>query len=404
MMTDALEVRAEQPPAFATDPYGLEVLEAPYAFQAALRDAGPVVRIAEHDIYAVGRHEEAKSVLTDHSRFMAGAGIGLQDIRKPGNFRIPSRLLENDPPDHTAIRTVVNRILSPLVIRKAKDDVKQEAEAVLDGLRDREAFNGVDDLVEAYVLRAFPKVVGVQLPRTETLAIGEMRFNQSGPPNALYHRAIANAQPYLEWFEESCSRAKVASGSISDLLFDAEDAGSLPEGVASNIVRSFVGGGTDSTISGLGTTVRHLAQDPDQWAILAADPSKVKTALDEGIRMEAPFQVTYRTTRGPTELAGFALEGDAKIGVFLGAAGRDPRRWENADRFDLTRRSAGVHLSFGTADHACIGQMLARLEAEALLAEMVSRIETIELAGEPIFRPMNQLRTLDSLPLRVVWK
>ena len=147
MMTDALEVRAEQPPAFATDPYGLEVLEAPYAFQAALRDAGPVVRIAEHDIYAVGRHEEAKSVLTDHSRFMAGAGIGLQDIRKPGNFRIPSRLLENDPPDHTAIRTVVNRILSPLVIRKAKDDVKQEAEAVLDGLRDREAFNGVDDLV-----------------------------------------------------------------------------------------------------------------------------------------------------------------------------------------------------------------------------------------------------------------
>ena len=81
------------PPVLEQDPYDYDVLVSPYAFQAALRDAGPVVRVAAHGVYAVGRHEQAKEVLTDHTRFMAGAGIGIQDIRKPGAFRIPIRLL-----------------------------------------------------------------------------------------------------------------------------------------------------------------------------------------------------------------------------------------------------------------------------------------------------------------------
>jgi cytochrome P450 len=389
-------------PVLDIDPYSIEVLRDPYAFHEALREAGPAAFIKPHGVYAVGRHAEAKTVLSDYTRFTNAGGIGIQDIRQPGDFRVPSRLLEADPPDHTRIRSVVNRVLSPLVIRRFKEGFVEKAEALVDQLIEMREFDGVEDCVEAYILEAFPAAVGVRLPRTETLAIGDMRFNQSGPQNDLYHAAMARAQPYLEWFEQSVQREAVLPDSIAAMLFKAEDAGELDEGVASNIVRSFVGGGTDSTIAGVGFALHQFAQQPDQWAKVHADPGKVKAAFEEAIRHESPFQVTYRTTSGPTELSGVRLAGDTKIGVFLGAANRDPRHWENPDRFDIDRpQLAGNHVAMGTGVHACIGQMIARGESEALLSAMARRIKSVALAAPASYRPVNQMRMLDKLPLRI---
>jgi cytochrome P450 len=390
-------------PVLDVDPYSIEVLRDPYAFHESLREAGPIVFIRPHGVYAVGRHAEAKIVLADHTRFTNAGGIGIQDIRQPGDFRIPSRLLESDPPSHTKIRTVVTRLLSPVVIRKWKEDFQRRADTLVDELLERREFDGVQDCVERFVLEAFPGAVGVRLPRTETLAIGEMRFNQSGPKNALFERALKNAQPYLEWFEESVSRQGVLPDSIAEMLFKAEDEGQLDEGVASNVVRSFVGGGTDSTIAGIGLTLHQLAKNPQQWQFVRDEPSKVKAAFEEGIRHESPFQVTYRTTcSGGIELSGVRLDGDTKVGVFLGAANRDPRQFQSADKFDINRpQLAANHVSLGTGIHACIGQMIARGESEALLGALARRVSRLELLAPASYRPMNQMRTLDKLPLRI---
>jgi cytochrome P450 len=402
MNTAAEACALREAPVLDIDPYSIEVLCDPYAFHQALREAGPIAFIKPHGVYAVGRHAEAKVVLTDHTRFTNAGGIGMQDIRKPGDFRIPSRLLEADPPDHTRIRAVVTRLLSPLVIRKWKDGFQRKAEALIDQLLELREFDGVEDCVERFVLEAFPHAVGVRLPRTQTLAIGEMRFNQSGPKNELYERAMKNAQPYLEWFEESVSRQGVLPDSIAEMLFKAEDAGELDEGVASNVVRSFVGGGTDSTIAGIGFTLHQLAKNPEQWQRLRNDPAKVKAAFEEGIRHETPFQVTYRTTTGETELSGVRLDADTKVGVFLGAANRDPRQFANSDVFDVDRpQLASNHVALGTGIHACIGQMIARAESEALLGTLCRRVARLELTAPATYRPINQMRTLDKLPIRI---
>ena len=401
-MNTAVESTLSEAPILDIDPYSIDVLRDPYAFHQALRDAGPIAYIKPHGVYAVGRHAEAKVVLTEYARFTNAGGIGIQDIRKPGEFRIPSRLLEADPPNHTKIRTVAMRILSPLVIRKWKEGFERKAEGLVDQLLERREFDGVEDCAERFVLEAFPASVGVRLPRTETLAIGAMRFNQSGPKNALFEKAMREAQPYLAWFEESVSRAGVLPDSLAEMLFKAEDAGDLDEGVASNVVRSFVGGGTDSTIAGIGFTLHQLARNPDQWQRVRDDPAKVKAAFEEGIRHETPFQVTYRTTSGPTELSGIRLDGDIKVGVFLGAANRDPRKFENADRFDVDRLAlAGNHLALGAGVHACIGQMIARLESEALVGALARKVAKLELTAAPTYRPINQMRMLDTLPVRI---
>ena len=403
-MTAAIEqaTALRDAPVLDIDPYSDAVLADPYPFHQALREAGPVVLIGPHGVYAVGRHDEAKIVLSDYARFSNAGGIGIQDIRKPGDFRVPSRLLEVDPPDHTKVRSVVMRVLSPLVIRRWREGFDSRASAMVEQLIERREFDGVEDCAEAFVLQAFPAAVGVRLPRTETLAIGEMRFNQSGPKNALYERAMKTAQPYLEWFEETIQRHSVMPDSIAELLFKAEEAGELEPGLASNIVRSFVGGGTDSTIAGIGFALNQLARHPDQWDRVRSEPAKVKAAFEEAIRFETPFQVTYRTTTGETELGGVRIPGDAKVGVYLGAANRDPRRWNEPDRFDVDRpQITGTHLALGTGVHACIGQMIARLEAEALLGALARRVKTVTLAGEATYRPINQMRTLDRLPLRI---
>jgi cytochrome P450 len=389
-------------PVLDIDPYAIGVLGNPYPFHEKLRDAGPVVRIKAHGVYAVGRHAEAAEVLNDPARFTAAGGIGIQDIRKPGEFRVPNRLLENDPPSHTNMRGVLSRLLSPIVIRGWRDYFESEAKKVADMIVEMGEFDGVENVAEEYVLRVFPKALGVKLPRKNVLAIGEMRFNQSGPHNDLYRRSMERAQPYLEWFESSTQRENVTPDSISDMLFVCEEKGDLDEGVASNMVRTFVGGGTDSTITGIGHTLNLLAQNPDQYADVKANPNKVKSAFEEALRMETPFQVTYRTTTGETSLSGVRLDPDTKIGVFLGSANRDPRKWQNPDKFDASRDTAGIHVGFGVGAHICIGQMIARLEAEAILKAIVGSVERLEPAGPPRFRPINQMRQLDHLPLRVM--
>jgi cytochrome P450 len=390
-----------EPQHIDVDPYAVPVLESPYEFHRLLRDTAPVVMLERYGVYAVGRYSECGDVLTDFKRFESSGGIGIQDIRKPGKFRTPSKLIEVDPPEHTAVRSALNKILTPLAIRKWKADFEREAEAYVDRVISMGEFDGVEDFAESYVMKVFANAVGVKLPRTETLAIGEMRFNQTGPENELYRQSMVRAQPYLAWFEEARQRQNMVPGSIGEMLFDAEDRGEFPPGYAANLLLTFVGGGTDSSISGICTVLRQLASQPDQWNLLKADPSKARTALDEGIRFDTPFQIVYRTVRQDTELSGFTLKQGMKIGAFLGAANRDPRKWPNPDSFDLARQTAGVHLAFGVASHVCIGQMIARLEAESLLGALARRAKDLTLAGAPRYRPMNQLRTLDYLPLRV---
>src|SRR5690606_4299070 len=151
--------------------YAIDVLRNPYSFHDALREAGPVVRIVPHGVYAVGRHEEGAQVLSDHSRFTAAGGIGIQDIRKPGEFRIPNRLLENDPPGHTDIRGTLTKYLSPIVIRRWREYFETEAKALAARLVEKGSFDGVADVAETFVLKVFPEAIGVDLPRENVLAI-----------------------------------------------------------------------------------------------------------------------------------------------------------------------------------------------------------------------------------------
>jgi 4-methoxybenzoate monooxygenase (O-demethylating) len=402
-MTDgATTLGLPEPPILDLDPYSSEVLADPLPFYRALLDAGPVVRIEKYGIYGVGRYNELRDVVTDYKRFTAESGVGIADARDPEfDGRPPSALVEVDPPRHTETRRVANKIMSPLIIRKWRWLFEEKAKEAVDRILDMREFDGVGDLVEAVVFGGFPVAMGIRFDADAIRAIGYMSFNQTGPKNEYYYKGMKAGEPYMEWFMAACQSDSVTEGSIADQFFKAEAAGELPAGVASNVTRSLGRGGMDTTISGINTTVNHLARSSEQWALLKKNPGRARQAFDEGLRIQAPNHLVYRSTTGDTEFGGFFLKGRTKIATFPTAANRDPRKWPNPDTFDIMRDTANIHMSFGAETHNCIGQNVARLEAECILNELVNRVATIEPAGEPEYLPHNQLRTISRLPLRV---
>ncbi|WP_223733363.1 cytochrome P450 [Streptomyces purpurogeneiscleroticus] len=129
-------------------------------------------------------------------------------------------------------------------------------------------------------------------------------------------------------------------------------------------------------------------------------PELARAAFDEAVDWQSPVQTFFRTATADVDIAGTVIPKETKILMFLGSANRDPDRWENPDRFDLTRDPSG-HVGFGMGIHQCIGQHVARLEAETLLAALARRVTGIELAGEPQRHPNNTLRSWASLPIRM---
>jgi len=165
-------------------------------------------------------------------------------------------------------------------------------------------------------------------------------------------------------------------------------------------VRSLLSAGLDTTVNGIGAALYCLARFPDQWQLLRRDPSLARNAFEEAVRFESPVQTFFRTTTRDVEIGGTHIGEGEKVLMFLGAANRDPRRWNKPDSYDITRRTSG-HVGFGSGIHMCVGQLVARLEGEVILSALARRVAELEIVGDPKRRFNNTLRGLDSLPVAI---
>ena len=388
-------------PVSSADPFSYGFLSDPYPHHEALREAGPAVWLETYGIWAMARHEQVREALTDWETYCSSAGVGLSDFRKEPPWRPPSIILEADPPLHSRSRTVLTRILWPGAIKLLRETLEREAERLISELVERREFDGIADLAEAYPLKVFPDAVGISEDgRKNLLLYGSMVFNSFGPRNDLLREAMANAGPVRDWIMSKCSRAALAPRGLGMQIFNAVDAGELSEDEAGMLVRSFLSAGIDTTVYGLGNALYCMARYPEQWQALRRDPNLIRNAFEEVLRFEAPVQTFFRTTTKSVEVGDVRLGEGEKVLLFLSAANRDPRRWERPDVFDVNRRAAG-HMTFGTGIHGCVGQSVARLEAEAILAALAKRVESFELIAEPQRRLNNTLRGFNTLPLRI---
>ena len=389
-------------PVCDADPFSPAVLEQPEELHHVLRTAGPVVYLSRYDVHALARHQEVHAALVDWQHFESGAGVGLVNFRHEKSWRPPSLILEADPPAHTRTRTVLSKVLSPAVMKQLRDRFTAAADTKIDELLQRRSIDAITDLAEAYPLSVFPDAVGLKAEgREHLLPYAGVVFNAFGPPNELRQTAIERSMPHQAYVAEQCQRANLAPGGFGAGIHAFSDSGEITATEAPLLVRSLLSAGLDTTVNGIAAAVYCLARFPDELALLRRDPSLARNAFEEAVRFESPVQTFFRTTTRAVEIGGFAIGEGEKVLMFLGAANRDPRRWERPDEYDITRRNAG-HVGFGTGIHGCVGAVLARLEAEAVLAALARKARAITITGTPQRRYNNTLRALASLPVTLL--
>ena len=396
--------RAIEPPKGAAvwdiDPYAPEVLTDLNPYFSALREKGAVVFLPKYAALVVGRFDETREVFSDHARFVSSRGVGLEDFSLGRAWRPPSIILEVDPPAHTRTRKVMIRAMSPKVAAGYADLFKETAEAMIDDLLDRESFDAVADFAEAFPTTVFPKAVGMTDGNARHLVdYGAMVFNSLGPDNAIRRATLSRAPEIIAWVTAACARDRLLPGGMGDMLYQAADAGEITQEEAGFLVRSFLSAGVDTTVTGIGNALFCFGTHPREYDILRADPSLTRPAFEEVLRHTSPIHTFCRTADRETEVSGITIPEGSKILCVLGAANRDPAKWDAPEEFRVTRNPKG-HLAFGVGIHGCVGQNIARAEMDAVLRVMTRKVARVELVGDPVWRPNNAMQALDRMQVR----
>lgn len=393
---------ALQVPHLDIDPFDPAFLADPFAAHPRLRDAGAVVFLPAIGCFAMARHAEVQAALKDFETFVSGRGVGLADFLKETPWRPPSLLLETDPPTHDRTRGLMSRVASLGSLRAVMPQWQAKADALVERLVGQGAFDAVPALAEAFPLSVFPDLIGLREDGRENLIpYATVAFNAFGPRNALLAETMEAAREATEWVAQSCKRDMLQDGGWGMQVFEAADRGECTHEEAERLVRSFLTAGVDTTVNGIATLVHAFAAYPGEWQRLRAEPGLVKKAVEESLRWGGTVQTFFRTTSRDVEIAGHVIPEGAKVLLFLAAANRDPRKWDDPDRFMITRQASG-HVGFGFGIHQCLGQMVARMESEAVAGALLKHVSEIRPAGPLRRRLNNTLHAIGELPVELV--
>ena len=377
----------------------------PHAQYAWLRDHDPVHRHAEPDgpgFWAVTRFDDVLAVDRDFQTFSSEPTIMIPD---PGPeaaaFGPYKMMLMMDPPEHTAFRKLIRGEFTAPKAGLRAERIADLATRIVDAVIDRGECDFVGDVAGEMPSFVIAELMGLPLDDgrelyklTETIHTAQ----EALPPGAAA-TAVAKMFEYGAGVI-AAKRAKPADDLASRLLACEVDGRRLDDMEFLLFFLLLIDAGGDTTRNLLSAGLLALMEHPDRLAWLRADlATRLPTAREELLRWTSPVIYMSRTARRDAELAGRPIAAGDKVVMYFGAANRDPRRFERADQLDLCR-APNPHNAFGAGAHACLGQHIARVEIDAMLGEVLSRMTDFELAANPVWLPSNFISGPKTMPLR----
>jgi cytochrome P450 len=352
------------------------------AVDDGVRELAPVVKLARENVTMIARYEHVAAGLRDWKTFSSTS----RPWHDPKSVR-PELLLTDDPPKHTGVRAVVANALSPKALSKMAEAFNADAEALIVGLKDRSGggatIDAVAEITRPFVYKVLPDLLGVPVPGREHMyAFGNMVWATMGPMNALFHAAMEDTGPVVDWAVSCCSRENLDPDGLGMQMFIAADRGEITHDEAKLLVGILLSAAADTTIITLANAIRAFSICPDQYQLLRSNPSLARAAFEESLRWDSPSRMAGRIAMRDVEIEGVTIPRGERCGLMFAAANRDPRKWADPDEFDIQRDNRG-HVGWGYGVHSCVGRVLAGLEADALLGAVVRHIERFEPAGEP---------------------
>ena len=397
---------------FAPDFYTAD----PFAVYRRMRDEAPVYYSEKWEWWALTRFEDVRAAALDADTFRSFEGMDIDDSRL--EQVPPGSIGSMDNPRHDQVRQVVQPYFLPRRIAQLEDAIRGVVRDLVASWRDRGAVDrGMVDIAQGLAwplpFDVFFHLMGmpsrhdkdpVERARRDQLEhwTHELKDRVPGTPHLtpVARAATAGVQQYfIDLLED---RRRAARDDLVTAFVEADidgvpfvDAQVTPDSEVSGLMMILFLGGVESTAGLTGTLFKLLAENPDQRALLQADPSLIPAAVEEALRLITPLQLTARTTSREVTLHGVTIPAGGRVVLVTGAANLDERQFPDPDTFDITR-PRGRHLGFGEGVHGCLGAPLARLEARIALEEALPVLGDYELAGPPGFYP--------SSPNMYVWK
>ena len=322
-------------------------------------------------MWVVTRYEDVRGVLKDAATFSSKAmGEGKQRA-------IALPLLSDDPPRHTELRAIVNRVFTSNALKEMEAEVSELVEVLLDEIKNESLVDISDAFTIPLPIRIISRLMGIPEERRDDFKRWSDALTGTAEANDMEQR-MPDIMEMMGYFVSLIPERRSNPG--EDLISKIAIATVAGEELGDQDIAGFcmllLIAGNETTTNLLSNLLNYLATDYQMWETLRADPGKIDAAIEEILRYDSPVHFVSRKATTDVEIAGTKVKAGDVVTVIMGAANRDESHYEAADTFRLDR-GKGDHHTFGHGIHFCIGAPLARLEARSALKGLFKRYSKI---------------------------
>jgi len=323
-------------------------------------------------------------------------------IVPPGTPRILP--LMADPPEHGGYRRLLNSFFSPSAIKAAEAEARPIAIEMIDRMIDAGQADFGSDYAYVFSMRVLCRFLRVKDDwQIYNDWSSEMeRLTGAGtaqPGDALPAEHMGKVIPYIQQLVAD-RRADPGEDVVSGIILGEVEGEALRDDQIVGLIIALILAGRSTTASGIGNLVLRLAKDPQLQQFLRENPSRIKDAVEESLRLESPQQEMPRKARRDFEVDGHQIKAGESVFLNWGSANVDPASWDRPSEFDIDRKT-WPHLAFGRGPHQCFGAPLGRMEMRVTVEELLARTRSFSLAGE-VTRNVWPRLSVETLPLRLV--
>lgn len=386
------------------DPTSWEIQENPYPVYRWLRDEAPVYCNEQMGFWALSRFEDVWDATLDWQTFTSTHGQTLEEVKSP----LPI-MISMDPPQHTRVRALVAKAFTPRRVAEIEPAVRELTRERLAGLEPGMQIDLFEQLASSMPMDVISTMLGVPAEQRDHVRhlTNQMMHREPGELEVSERTVQIGTELIAIFSDLIVARRRAPEDDLISALIgatlDGEDG--KPTSLTDEELLGFClllgSAGHETTARLICNSAVTLARHPDQRRELAASPQLLPGAVEEFLRYDPPSQVQGRWSTRPVELHGVTIPADRRVLLLTGAAQRDPRHYDDPDRFDIHRK-LDHQLSFGYGQHLCLGKSLARQECLIAFEEILARFPDYEVDEDNlVWAHNNNVRGYAKVPMRL---
>ncbi|OBK32807.1 cytochrome [Mycobacterium sp. 1165196.3] len=389
-----------------------DIAQDPYAYWDYLRGQGPVFREPHYGVVAVTGYQEVQAAFKDVASFSAVNAIGgpfpplpftpegddISELIEAHRHEFPifEHMVVMDPPEHEKARSLLGRLLTPRRLQENKDYIWQLADRQFDEFIANGQCEFLGEYAKPFATLAIADLLGV--PDEDRAEIRRNLGAGNAPGarvGALDHEPVgSNPLQYLDDLFSAYiadRRERPREDVLTGLATATYPDGSTPPLLEVVRPATFLfAAGQETVTKLLSAAVQVLGDQPELQARLRADRSLIGSFIEEALRMQSPTKVDFRLARKTTTLGGVHIPAGTVLMLCLGAANRDPRKFENPNEFQVDRKNVREHIAFGRGIHTCAGAPLARVEGQITINRLLDRTSDFRISEAKHGLPANR--------------